>query len=209
MDKILFFVILPGGGIAIIIACLIFRESLSKKNVIDLSHEKSGLTLKANAFGLLVIVGFALIIGMVTYICKGYGKLRSQDEVVEDFFDDFNNKFKEKFEQVRFDVQFQLIFPTPAPNPYEDTTDIAVWIQREKDGGRHIYEKVSCNKEEQGLLLTVEDVRINDRLSFDVTGEVPYGLDQKGNPIFAAASFTSNDIRIPFFHINMKEKKKP
>jgi len=110
---------------------------------------------------------------------------------------DLDERFK------RIDMTFKLIFPTMAPpNPRAENTDIAVWIRRKGENEKHIYEKVFYDKDGHSVLLTVQDLCLDDCIHVNIKGDVP-SIDKNGNAEFIHAEFSSDDIRIPVVHLNM------
>src|SRR5262245_32507085 len=54
-----------GTGLALMILGIAWRKRLSGQRVVDLTAEKLGLALKADAFGLVVLLGFLIAIASI------------------------------------------------------------------------------------------------------------------------------------------------
>ena len=59
-------------GVFLILFAIMMRQLLSERHVVDLIADKLGLTLKVDAFGLIVLVGFVMIGSQIVLWYKGY-----------------------------------------------------------------------------------------------------------------------------------------
>lgn len=188
--EILFNIALPLVGIGLIVSAMIWRRHLSGQKAIDLTMEKLGLVLKADAFGLVVLLGFLMTSTGIFFLYKGY----------EDESKEYEDKLKmlqgEKYglEQViaefkQYDMRFNLIFPDDnPPNPFKLTSHNA-YVQKKGERDSRLYELARFDKGEGGIVVNLEKINFGDKL---------YVIIQEQNK-----KWRSDDMIAPAAHLKM------
>ncbi len=162
--KNFFTVVLPIVGILVIFLTIILRERLIGKGEINFgSGEKlGGIVLKADAFGLSLLVGF-LFAGFGFFVSfKNYEDrlttLQRQYEGLQQAVAEFKV----------FDERLSLKFPdSDPPNPTK-VTSFAAYLQRRGDREEKPYDWVSWQTGAGGIVVTFSKLSLGDKLHVTV-----------------------------------------
>lgn len=122
-QTILLHAILPLGGIGFIIIAIIWRKSLGVRPVIDLNAVKLGVVLKADAFGLIVLLGLIMIGAGV------YFMLRDYDSEIASYRDEIAQKENTIATLRELKMTLKLDFPQDDPaNP--NTAKVEAYVEK-------------------------------------------------------------------------------
>lgn len=123
LEAIFIYIVLPVVGISLISSAVIWRKSLSGQEVVAINLPKLGAQ-KANAFGLLVLLGFVLISVAPFFFYQRYAdKLKTQQgriEGLETKLTAMDETIKEAVRELEdYDLRLTLIFPeNDRPRPF-------------------------------------------------------------------------------------------
>jgi hypothetical protein len=162
--KNFFTVVLPIVGVLVIFLAIILRERLVGKGEINLgSGEKlGGIVLKADAFGLSLLVGF-LFAGFGFFVSfKNYedrlATLQRQYEGLREAMAEFKV----------FDERLSLKFPDKDPPNPTKITSFAAYVQRRGDREEKLYDWASVEKGAGGVVVTFSKLGLGDKLHVTV-----------------------------------------
>jgi hypothetical protein len=181
--EILFNIALPIVGIGFIVFSMIWRRHLSGQKVVDLTMDKLGLILKADAFGLVVLLGFLMTSAGIFFLSKGYeDKLKTlQSE---------KNGLEQAIQQFKiYDMRLSLIFPENNPaNPFKLTSS-KVYVQKKGERATNTYELASFEQGQGGIVVNLPKLNFGDKLYVDI--------EEQGK------KWRSDDMIAPAAHLKM------
>lgn len=157
-------------GVALIIFAAIMRKTLSGRRVLDVASEKLGLSLKVDAFGFIVLVGFVMIGSQFFLWYKGYeDKLSSLQTRYEGQLSSLQEKvggleasisiFKEH------DLSLSLVFADrEPPNINTMTWPPSAYVQRTGEREAKRYDMADFVRGPGGVVASFKKLRSGDRL---------------------------------------------
>lgn len=154
----LFNIALPLVGIGLIVSAMIWRRHLSGQKAVDLTMDKLGLVLKADAFGLVVLLGFLMTSTGIFFLYKGYEDklktLQSEKYGLEQAIAEFKI----------YDMRLSLIFPEDnPPNPFK-LTSYNAYVQKKGERETRLYELARFDKGQGGIVVNLEKLNFGDKL---------------------------------------------
>jgi len=163
--EILVTIILPLVGIGFIVAAMIWRQYLSGQKVVDLTADKLGLVLRADAFGLVVLLGFVMTSAGIFFLYHGYeSKLKTlQGEKLG---------LEQAIAELKvYDLRLSLIFPDDnPPNPFKVNVHKA-YVQKKGERETKPYELARFDKGFGGIIVNFEKLSLGDKLHVVVEGQ--------------------------------------
>jgi hypothetical protein len=185
-QEIFVHIALPLIGVGLIASAIIWQERLGKQEVIDITTDKLGLTLKANSFGLLVLFGFVIIGAGIFFLYKGY----------ESKLDTLQGE-KRGLEQViaglkAYDLRLNLIFPeNDTANPLKvKHSDASAYVRKQGERDVKLYNSAIFDPGDGGILVHFNKLTLGDTLYVIV--------EQEGK------KWRSENMVIPSARLNMK-----
>jgi hypothetical protein len=186
---------LPLMGIGLMLLGILFRRQLSGRNVIDLAAPKLGLVLKADAFGLVVLLGFVMAASGLYFQYKDYesrlatlnsevASLNSRVDVLRSDSEMIKDVVRELREQ---DLRLNLIFPPDAEyNPWK--ANVKGYVRKARENEDRLVVP-NLDRGEGGLVVYFDRLAQGDRLYVIV--------EDQGN------TWRSDDMVIPRAHLVM------
>jgi hypothetical protein len=150
-------------GIGLIVCAIILNKTLSGRQVIDLALERLGVVLKADALGVMFILGFFLSCSGPFFLYKGYEEHIKGLETRARALEDEKSSLLKSLDKFRtYDLPVALVFQDDhPPNPFELSCD--AFVQRY--GGRVTasYDQARFTKAFGGITVNVEKLQQGDQ----------------------------------------------
>lgn len=173
-------------GAGLVIIAVMMRRLLSGQRVLDLTVDKLGLILKADAFGLIVFVGFVVLVSPIFFWYKGYEDKLSSLQTKVSGLEASIAVFKEH------NLNFGLIF---SENDHPDINRITwpprAYVQRSGEREPKPYDLVNFVRGPGGVVASFKKLHSEDTL---------YVVVQEGNK-----KWQSFDMVVPAVELRMKE----
>jgi hypothetical protein len=190
-SSLLLYWILPLAGLLFVASAIWFRGQLSGRQVLDLSLEKLGIVVKADAFGVLVLAGTGAIAVAVFSLRDDYqSKLNAatkRQEETQHQVETLNDALK----QLKgYDLRLNLNFPDIGQvNPKE--TKITQYVRRNGGNADEIYAPVNTpHFGPGGILVYFNGLNLGDNIY--VVAE------------YAGQHWRSDDLPIPTAQLAMR-----
>lgn len=188
-QTIFVYIILPLFGIGIIVSALIWRKHLSGREVLDLTAEKLGLALKADAFGLVVLIGFVMVSAGVFFLYRGYesriATLQTDIEKMQNKVINIDNVIKEFKE---YDLRLNLLFPEKdQANPF--TATVNAYVHKKGESAEKPYDLVTVERGSGGIVVYFDKLGLGDKV---------YVIAEDSNN-----KWRSDDMITPAAHLQM------
>jgi hypothetical protein len=172
--------VVVGLLLAILAPILLWRGHLAGKNVIDLNtgEKLGGFVLKANAFGLIFLLGCVLV-GLGVWVLK-----QNYEDRLSKLEKDYNGLHEAIAELKAFDQRLNLIFPDKdPPNPYQAVCHAFVL---KKNENQEMPYDAHFGKGQGGLDVTFRDLKLGDYIHVEVeeqghtwrSDDTPFGAAQ-------------------------------
>lgn len=188
-QTIFVYIILPLFGIGLIVSALIWRKHLSGREVVDLTAEKLGLVLKADAFGLVVLLGFVMVSTGIFFLYRGYetrlATLHKNIEKMQTKVENIDNIIKELKE---YDLRLNLLFPEKdQANPF--TASINAYVRKKGESVEKPYDLISVERGLGGIVVYFDKLGLGDKV---------YVIAEDSNK-----KWRSDDMITPAAHLKM------
>lgn len=184
MQKITFCMVLAFVGIGLIVVAIIWWKRLCGQVVIDFTTNKllGGLALKANAFGLVVLVAFLMIIPEASIILRGYQDTIATLQAKVSNIDEVIKELKE------YDLRLNLIFPeNDRANPFR--AKVTAYVCKKGEYKDKPYESIRVDNGYGGIVVYFDGLGLGDKL---------FVIVQEGNK-----KWKSYDMITPTVHLKM------
>jgi hypothetical protein len=178
------------GGVGLILLAVMMRQLLSGTHVVDLTTEKPGLTLKLNAFGLIVLVGFVMIGSQLFLWYKGYEDQLSNLQQKVGGLEASIAEFKEH------ELMLSLVFnESDYPDINTMTWPPTAYVQRVGERKPNPYDLADFIRGPGGVVASFKKLRPGDRLRVVVED--------------GGKQWTSLDMVAPSAQLAMTQVEKP
>lgn len=187
MQEIPFCMVLAFVGIGLIVYAIIGWKRLCGKAVIDFTTNKllGGLALKANAFGLVVLFAFLMIIPEASIILRGYQDTIATLQAEVSNIDEVIKELKEH------DLRLNLIFPeNDRANPFRAKVTAYVCKKGEYKYKDKPYESIRVDNGYGGIVVYFDGLGLGDKL---------FVIVQEGDK-----KWKSYDMITPTAHLKMR-----
>jgi len=208
-------------ALLVIVGSLLFwfaiskRDALSGKEVLDINAEKFGVGIKTDAFGLLILMGFAMLSMSLFLLYQDYEEQVSNTQIqvqqwtakVRELEKSLNtkdalvDKVTARLEQTIEDVtsslktyrlRLNLVFAVDSQaNPFTAKVKTLVRRSNESDN-EQLYLDADFERGPGGLVVKFSDLREGDRISVIV--------EDRGK------TWRSHDMTVPSAYLNMVER---
>jgi hypothetical protein len=180
-------------GIAFIAFAMAMQKRLTGRLKLDVKIERLGITLlKTDAFGLVLLVGIALIVlGPVSFFLN-YGKDQSGNESK---IAEMQSEVAAKDEAIKmlknYDLRLSLLFPESDPaNPFSDSLKISAYVRKAGELSDTPYEHIRVDKGMGGIVVYFDKLGLGDKL---------YVVVEQGN-----RRWRSDDMVTPGAYLRMQ-----
>ncbi len=154
-------------GIAFIAFAMVMQKRLTGRLKLDVKIEKLGITLlKTDAFGLVLLVGIALIIvGPISFFFN-YAKDQSASE---DRLAAMQSEMTAKDEAIKmlknYDLRLSLLFPETDPaNPFSDSLKVSAYVRKSGELSDTPYDHIRVDKGMGGIVVYFDKLGLGDKL---------------------------------------------
>jgi hypothetical protein len=154
-------------GIAFIAFAMLVQKRLTGRLKLDIKIERLGITLlKTDAFGLVLLVGIALIVlGPISFFLN-YEKDQSGSEAR---IAAMQSEMAAKDEAIKmlknYDLRLNLLFPeSDQANPFSDSLRVKAYVRKAGELSDALYEHIRIDKGMGGIVLYFEKLGLGDKL---------------------------------------------
>ncbi len=154
-------------GIAFIAFAMWMQKRLTGRLKLDINIEKLGITLlKTDAFGIILLIGIALIIiGPVSFFLN-YSKEQSASE---DKIAAMQSEMSAKDEAIKmlknYDLRLNLLFPeSDSANPFSDSLKISAYVRKAGEASDALYDHIRIDKGIGGIVVYFDKLGLGDKL---------------------------------------------
>lgn len=146
---------------------MVMQKRLTGRLKLDVQIEKLGITLlKTDAFGLVLLVGIALIvIGPISFFMN-YEKEQSGNEST---IASMQTEMAAKDEAIKmlknYDLRLSLLFPESDPaNPFSDSLKVSAYVRKAGELSETPYDHIRVDKGIGGIVVYFDKLGLGDKL---------------------------------------------
>jgi len=190
----------PFIGVCFIVSAMIWRQHFSGRRVLDFTADKLGFALKADAFGLVSMLGFIMIGSGVFFFYQGYetkmaemqnryeGRLAEVQKRVEDMQGKVNGMSGVIRDLRKYDLRLNLGFPeNDLADPFK--TKVNAYICKKGSSSEELYGSIRIDRGVGGLVVYFDSLGTGDKF---------YIIAEDGN-----RKWRSDDMEIPKAYLKM------
>jgi hypothetical protein len=156
----LFTIVIPIVGIVLIFVAVIWREQLGGRQVIDFEAEKLGLVLKANALGLIVLLGFGMAASGIFLLTQQY------EEKLRNLQNKYSGLEEELADLKVYDLNLNLVFGPDAPNIFKVLEK--AYVEKKGENGAILDNSVKWHPGAGGIVVSFSKLNLGDTVHVEV-----------------------------------------